>query len=259
MSLEKREIFPNRFRYVCATCSFNWPRTPLPESELPPPPRHSCRGASEPLSAAAGWQASPAQAANSRQCEANSLKPLPLGEDFPHSAESHPQAIPAAVAEVLRTGRTADKPESSTPGPRARKSPVTQSHAPQASTTQTSATGTPIPCKYQAAATKNPLGSSFTPASPRKDKKGACTGAIKPRPVAVCTRCEAVSYDVPQINGRCANQIAGKRCVGVNGSALHQDDWKLCPKCSGSGTADRSPCGTCNSAGWLYTRHPKRR
>ncbi len=228
MSLEKREIFPNRFRYVCATCSFNWPRTPLPESELPPPPRHSCRGASQPLSTAADLQASPAQAENALSLEPLAPKANRAYEEFSHSAGTLPPPIP-------------------------------ESHASQAPTTQTSATRTSIRSKNQAAATKNPLDSALRPTSPRKDKKGSHNGAIKPRPVAVCTRCQAVSYDVAQINGRCANQIAGKRCVGVNGSALHQDDWKLCPKCSGSGTADRSPCGTCNSAGWLYTRHPKRR
>src|SRR5579885_1133324 len=241
MSLEKREIFRNRFRYVCATCSFNWPRTPLPESELPPPPRHSCRGASQPLSTAADLQASPAQAEKALSLEPLAPKANRAYEEFSHSAGTLPPPIPESHAS---------------------QAPTTQTSATRTSIrskNQAAATRTSIRSKNQAAATKNPLDSALRPTSPRKDKKGSHYGAIKPRPVAVCTRCQAVSYDVAQINGRCANQIRQTMCVGVNGSALHQDDWKLCPKCSGSGTADRSPCGTCNSAGWLYTRPPKRR
>jgi hypothetical protein len=48
MPLEKRKIFPNRFRYVCDPCSFGWPRTPVNESELPPPPAHSCQSQNRP-------------------------------------------------------------------------------------------------------------------------------------------------------------------------------------------------------------------
>src|SRR5258707_1796550 len=42
MALEKKQVLPNRFRYVCDTCPFEWPRTPVKESELLPPPTHSC-------------------------------------------------------------------------------------------------------------------------------------------------------------------------------------------------------------------------
>ena len=43
MPLEKKQVLPDLFRYVCDSCSFDWPRTPVKESELPPPPAHSCR------------------------------------------------------------------------------------------------------------------------------------------------------------------------------------------------------------------------
>src|SRR5258708_35612399 len=42
MALEKKQVLPNRFRYVCDSCPFEWPRTPMKESELLPPPTHSC-------------------------------------------------------------------------------------------------------------------------------------------------------------------------------------------------------------------------
>src|SRR5438132_13352125 len=42
MPLEKKQVFPNLFRYVCDSCPFDWPRTPVKESDLPPPPTHVC-------------------------------------------------------------------------------------------------------------------------------------------------------------------------------------------------------------------------
>jgi len=34
----------------------------------------------------------------------------------------------------------------------------------------------------------------------------------KPQPVAVCTRCGAVSYSPEMMNGQCSQVIVGKRC-----------------------------------------------
>src|SRR5258708_32444998 len=48
MSLEKRQVFPNLFRYVCDSCPFDWPRTPVKESDLPPPPTHACPNENRP-------------------------------------------------------------------------------------------------------------------------------------------------------------------------------------------------------------------
>jgi hypothetical protein len=146
MTLDKRQILPDRFRYVCDSCSFDWPRTPVKESELPPPPTHACR--------------------NQNRTE---LK---------------------AVIEEHET----------------------------------------------------------------KDK-----GSERPKPVAVCTRCGAVSYAQGLINGQCVQMIAGKRCVGVNGSALNADDWKQCTACAGGGSIGTTRCGHCDGAGWLYARKRGRR
>jgi hypothetical protein len=146
MPLEKRQILPNRFRYVCDSCSFDWPRTPVEESELPPPPPHSCRNQNQPE--------------------------------------------PKAVVE-------------------------------------------------------------------EQDKRAYASA--RPKPVAVCTRCGAVSYETKLINGQCTQIVAGKRCVGVNGSALNADDWKPCEGCAGTGNIGTIRCGRCDGAGWLYSRDKGRR
>ena len=142
MPLEKREIFPNLFRYVCDSCSFDWPRTPVKESELPPPPTHSCPNQNQP-------------------------------------------ELKAAL----------------------------------------------------------------------EQQETRANGSTKPKPVAVCTRCGAVSFAPNLINGQCKQMVAGKRCVGVNGSALSADDWKQCAACAGGGSTGATRCGYCDGAGWLYARH----
>jgi len=146
MPLEKRQVFSNLFRYVCNSCPFDWPRTPVKESELPPPPTHSCPN------------------------------------------ENRPDLN--AVLE---------------------------------------------------------------------EKERRTSGSTRPKPVAVCTRCGAVSYTPNLINGQCAQMVPGKRCVGVNGSALNADDWEQCAACAGAGSTGTDRCGQCDGAGWLYTRNRERR
>ena len=79
----------------------------------------------------------------------------------------------------------------------------------------------------------------------------------RPQPVAVCTRCGAVSYFPEMIAGQCAQVTAGKRCIGVIGRAS-QTDWEACPACLATGTRNEKPCGQCDGAGWLYVRNRKR-
>ena len=146
MSIEKSQVFPNLFRYVCDSCPFDWPRTPVKESELPPSPTHSCPN------------------------------------------ENRPDLNAVLEEQERRTN-----------------------------------------------------------------------GSTRPKPVAVCTRCGAVSYAPNLINGQCAQMVAGKRCVGVNGSALNADDWKQCAACADAGSTGTDRCGQCDGAGWLYTRNRERR
>jgi hypothetical protein len=62
---------------------------------------------------------------------------------------------------------------------------------------------------------------------------------VRPKPAAVCTRCGAVSYAPNLINGQCVQLVVGKRCVGVNESALNADDWKQCAACAGEGAQEQ--------------------
>ena len=80
----------------------------------------------------------------------------------------------------------------------------------------------------------------------------------RPRPVAVCTVCGAVSYSSNLISGLCDRRVANKRCDGINGSALRTTDWDECPECAGSGTSGATQCGQCEGSGWLCVRDRRR-
>src|SRR5260221_14468146 len=136
MALEKKQVLPDRFRYVCDSCPFEWPRTPMKESELLPPPTHSC----------------------------------------PNK----------------------DRPEMK--------------------------------------------------ASLEKQEKRA-SGSTRPKPVAVCTRCGGVSYATDQINGQCAQRVAGKRGDGVHGKGLNADEWKQTADGPGLRRVGASRCGRFECAG----------
>jgi DnaJ-class molecular chaperone len=82
--------------------------------------------------------------------------------------------------------------------------------------------------------------------------------AQKPRPVAVCTRCGAVSDSATLINGCCGNRVGNQQCTGVIGSATNANDWDECPSCAGSGTTDAKRCGRCDGSGWLFVRDRRR-
>jgi len=78
-------------------------------------------------------------------------------------------------------------------------------------------------------------------------------------PVAVCTVCGEFSYRVETINNQCASQHGGKRCRGVFGSAINDDDWQECPSCHGAETIDGKPCAHCAGVGWRFVRDRRRR
>ena len=67
-------------------------------------------------------------------------------------------------------------------------------------------------------------------------------------PVAVCTRCGTYTTRVETINQQCSERRDTKRCKGVFGSALNNDDWQRCPDCDGNG------CGACQRTGWQFVR-----
>ena len=79
----------------------------------------------------------------------------------------------------------------------------------------------------------------------------AIGGADKPMstelpPVAVCTKCGDLTYSPERINSQCDQKPDGKRrCEGVYGSAMNNDDWEKCGACGGfgrTGTAEAAPC-----------------
>jgi DnaJ-class molecular chaperone len=72
----------------------------------------------------------------------------------------------------------------------------------------------------------------------------------RPKPVAVCTRCGAVSYNATLINGPCGRG----GCKGTRGSAGQDTDWEECPSCSGSGEQGSAKCPECDGVGWIFVR-----
>jgi DnaJ-class molecular chaperone len=77
---------------------------------------------------------------------------------------------------------------------------------------------------------------------------------IREKPIAVCTKCGAMSYVGTLIGGSCGRTVGGKRCRGVNRSALNETDWAPCDRCAGSGLVLSSRCDDCRGAGWLFVR-----
>lgn len=77
---------------------------------------------------------------------------------------------------------------------------------------------------------------------------------IKQQPVAVCTKCGTFGYSTRYIGERCGRPEGGSRCSGIRTRATDNDNWKRCPKCSGTGRYDNNECGLCLNRGWLYVR-----
>jgi hypothetical protein len=78
-------------------------------------------------------------------------------------------------------------------------------------------------------------------------------------PVAACTKCGHVSYNIAGVGATCGRMVGGKRCRGVYSSRLNVGDWVECDGCAASGfvgvvDAGGSRCVTCDGVGWLATR-----
>jgi hypothetical protein len=80
----------------------------------------------------------------------------------------------------------------------------------------------------------------------------------RPKPVARCTKCGALSYDATLIDGECGRMVGGKRCAGTNGREMRKTDWKECPACSATGFARAGTCERCDGEGWLFVRGKRR-
>lgn len=55
------------------------------------------------------------------------------------------------------------------------------------------------------------------------------------KPVTVCTNCGTYGHSIQLANQRCGQRRGKKRCDGVNGSAIGNNDWAECRACNGSG------------------------
>ena len=80
----------------------------------------------------------------------------------------------------------------------------------------------------------------------------------RPKPVARCTKCGALSYDAILIDAECGKMVGGKRCAGANGREMRKADWKECTACSATGLTRAGNCERCDGAGWLFVRGQRR-
>lgn len=74
----------------------------------------------------------------------------------------------------------------------------------------------------------------------------------KPKPLAVCNVCHALTNQHELLNQRCDKLVAGKRCSGTFRSGL-TESWDECGSCQGMGQLGSQVCRDCQGFGWrLY-------
>jgi hypothetical protein len=88
------------------------------------------------------------------------------------------------------------------------------------------------------------------------------TGAVLPRPKAICPECGTASIYSEHINRRCAKQweVEGEdepvRCEGRFRGAAAPDRWASCPACGATGVVGDASCPQCAATGWRYRGDP---
>ena len=78
---------------------------------------------------------------------------------------------------------------------------------------------------------------------------------FRPRPVAHCGKCEAITTNPELMNTTCGNRVSTGFCRGILRCALRPGDWIECPSC-GSGSDPSGHCARCGSAGWVFAGKP---
>jgi DnaJ-class molecular chaperone len=73
----------------------------------------------------------------------------------------------------------------------------------------------------------------------------------RPRPVARCSLCNAVTADQTLIQ---RPHVCDSMRKGVWYEALHQTDWQECARCRATGSVTGKACVTCRGEGWIYSR-----
>lgn len=76
-----------------------------------------------------------------------------------------------------------------------------------------------------------------------------------PRPVARCSKCEAITTDLELLNTTCGNRVSTGFCRGILRCALRPSDWIECPDCESDPGPSRH-CATCTSSGWIFAGKP---
>lgn len=77
--------------------------------------------------------------------------------------------------------------------------------------------------------------------------------AFRPRPVAHCSKCEAITTSAELMNTTCGNRVSTGFCRGILRCALRPGDWTDCPSCR-SGSYPSKHCAGCGSSGWIFAR-----
>jgi DnaJ-class molecular chaperone len=74
----------------------------------------------------------------------------------------------------------------------------------------------------------------------------------RPKPLAVCSVCHALSNQHEDLNHRCSHPYNGRRCYGIYKSAMAYL-WDRCEGCEATGKVGSQTCGECAGFGWkLY-------
>ena len=73
----------------------------------------------------------------------------------------------------------------------------------------------------------------------------------KPKPLAVCNVCHALTDQHESINQRCNNTVSGRRCSGTYHSNLTAV-FDECGSCQATGKVGSQTCGECQGFGWRF-------
>ena len=75
----------------------------------------------------------------------------------------------------------------------------------------------------------------------------------KPKPLAVCSVCQALTDRRENLNHRCDAVVNSRRCSGMYQSALTRL-WDACGACDCAGKVGTQICAECRGFGWkLYS------
>lgn len=74
----------------------------------------------------------------------------------------------------------------------------------------------------------------------------------RPKPLAACSVCHALSNQHEYLNHRCGVTVNGRRCYGTYKSAITYL-WDQCESCEATGKVGTQVCSECAGFGWkLY-------